>query len=68
MTTFQGVIKFIADHKKTAIVKSCIYNDSHPSYKLVFIKGNFSSYKKGDVIKYQFAPSKENTNVISIVA
>ena len=66
--TYQGVIRFLDFQKKSAIVKSCIYADSHPTYKLVYIKGNFSSYKRGDVIKYQYTANTHDAISITVVA
>ena len=66
--TYQGVIRFLDFQKKSAIVKSCIYADSHPTYKLVYIKGNFSAYSRGDVIKYQYVANSNNAITVVIVA
>ena len=40
---------------------------TEPNYKLVFLKGDFLGYVKGDIIKYQYVANKSNTNQIFII-
>lgn len=66
--TYQGVVKFISGNKRSAIIKQYIFGTSGSSYQIVFIKADFSSYNKGNVIKYRYANDASCKNDIVFVA